>query len=273
MISGYFLYHADIAKGEIRIKKSLKRISSIYFIAFLLYWGIAFLESLNTGNYNALKIGPWKLFVWITNCSNLNFPYGFHLWFLIALIEGLCCMWFINIHRISPKLLLTISVCVLCVGMVMDGIVSWLGISFMPFAPLLFTALPYLCIGYALKQRSMASKYVYSLLVIAVLIAAAELKMRGFQEEAYWAVIPLSVGLVSLCFSSREPVTTMYILRGIALLGQRYSLWIYVLHVAVLSMFSSQYLGYSLTAFPIFLITLILSIFLKELYGVLRMRM
>ena len=88
IISGYFLYDKDQAEVRRKIAKSFKHILKIFLWSTLLYMMYGIYDNYPDGNFDFLKVGPWKLFVFIVSCSPLNFPYGFHLWFLIGLLEG-----------------------------------------------------------------------------------------------------------------------------------------------------------------------------------------
>lgn len=89
IISGYFLYNDVMDVVKKRVLSSIKKISVIFILSTILYSIYALIISINTQQYGVFgNIGLWKLFVFIVNSSPLLFPCDFHLWFLIALIEG-----------------------------------------------------------------------------------------------------------------------------------------------------------------------------------------
>lgn len=93
IVSGYFLYDKDNDKVNQKIIKSFKHIFWIFLSATALYAIYGIFENYPDGNFDFLKVGPWKLFVFIVSCTPLNFPYGFHLWFLIGLLEGIAILF------------------------------------------------------------------------------------------------------------------------------------------------------------------------------------
>ena len=89
LISGYFLYDEDVVQIRGKCYKSIHKLCRIYLFAILIYGIEALCVSMATNSYDVFHVGPWKLFVFITSCTSPFFPYGYHLWFLIALIESL----------------------------------------------------------------------------------------------------------------------------------------------------------------------------------------
>lgn len=96
LISGYFLYDEDIVQIRGKCYKSIHKLCRIYLFAILIYGIEALCVSMATNSYDVFHVGPWKLFVFITSCTSPFFPYGYHLWFLIALIESLFIIAVIN---------------------------------------------------------------------------------------------------------------------------------------------------------------------------------
>lgn len=89
LISGYFLYDERAELIRFKCLKSVKKTCRIYLWAILIYGIEALYEAIKSGSFDVFHIGPWKLYVFFASCSSPFFPYGYHLWFLIALIEAL----------------------------------------------------------------------------------------------------------------------------------------------------------------------------------------
>lgn len=263
IISGYFLFTDDKQKTEQRIKISISKITRIYLYAFFLYLGIAIIDCHSTGNYQPLNIGPWKLFVWIASCSNLNFPYGFHLWFLIALIESLCCMLVLNKFSISSKMLFYGAVILFIMGTARVYLTKITGYNpYIPFAPLLFGSLPYLCMGYVMNQVGVQKRLAIWLLVIGILCNFLELIFMGHTLQVYFGTFLISIGMVAICMNV---TTDNFLVKQLAFLGKRYSLWIYILHVLVMSVLKQAFPTINYGPIEIFLYSLIFSVLIREM--------
>lgn len=144
LISGYFLYdeRADLIRNK--CLKSVKKLCRIYLWAMLIYGIEALYEAIKSGSFDVFHIGPWKLFVFFASCSSPFFPYGYHLWFLIALIESL----FI-IAVISKKRNLFTYKCsgIVCVLMLVLGIFVNHCFSAMPLLKPVLLAIPTVLLG------------------------------------------------------------------------------------------------------------------------------
>lgn len=96
LISGYFLWDEDTNLIRNRCHKSISKLCKIYLWAILIYGIEALCVAIHTGTYDVFHVGLWKIFVFVTACTSPLFPYGYHLWFLIALIESLVVIWVIS---------------------------------------------------------------------------------------------------------------------------------------------------------------------------------
>lgn len=154
LISGYFLYdeRAEIIRGK--CLKSIRKLCSIYLWAILIYGIEALYEAIKSGSFDVFNIGPWKLFVFFASCSSPFFPYGYHLWFLIALVESLLIIAILA-YKCNPYTYKNIGViCFLCI---LFGITITHKSVFVPFNMTLFIALPTIIMGGGNKKNWYAS--------------------------------------------------------------------------------------------------------------------
>ena len=144
MISGYFLYDENKAVVGRKCIKSIKKISCIYGWALLIYVVEAFYVGVTTSSYNALIVGPWKLFTVFMYCASPFFPYGYHLWFLVALIEAL---FLIALLTKKINIFTSKRFSIICVFLLFLGVfITKIELS-MPLKNTLLIALPSIVMG------------------------------------------------------------------------------------------------------------------------------
>lgn len=144
LISGYFLYDENTSLIKRKCHKSIRKLCAIYLWALLIYGIEALCVAVRTDSYDAFHIGLWKFFVFITSCTSPLFPYGYHLWFLIALLESLLC-----IAVVSKKCNLFTNKYsgVVCVLISVLGILFNHYFSAMPMQKTCFLAMPTIILG------------------------------------------------------------------------------------------------------------------------------
>lgn len=239
IISGYFLYSDNNEHTKSKIGKSIKKISKIYIISLIVFFIYALIDGFINNNFNAIKIGPWKLFVFITNCSSLFFPYDFHLWFLIALIQGLILFYplskWISNHM---KIAVTISFILIILNPILKNIDIniYNKITYIPFSNVIFMSFPYLFIGYYIKSKSCSinNKLLYILLCLFTIISIIEgIYIKGI--ENYFSTLFLSI---TVFYIFKEIKTDRKVIDFLGKLGERHSLFIYISHVIVIKLLS-----------------------------------
>lgn len=258
IISGYFLYSDNNEYTKSKIRKSIKKISKIYIISLIVFFIYALIDGYINNNFNALKIGPWKLFVFITNCSSLFFPYDFHLWFLIALIQGLILFYplskWISNHM---KIVVIISFILIILNPILKNIDIniYNKITYIPFYNVIFMSFPYLFIGYYIKSElcNINNKFLYILLCLFTITSIIE-SVYIKSIENYFSTLFLSI-------------TVFYIFKGIKTdgkvidflgkLGEKHSLFIYISHVIVIKLLSLM--DCNTNPLIVFIISLLLS--------------
>lgn len=265
MTTGYFLYAG--LKTEYRILKSINNIIRIYVYASLLYLVIAIMECCTNDDFYPLHIGFWKLIAWICNCTSLTISYGFHLWFLMALIEALCCMLLIKRLAITPKVLIPISVLLIVIDSIRRYFIYLEGFNqFIPFTPLLLKALPYLCLGYCMRVLNLEGRVAIWLLSIGILVTIVELMTIGYAAEAaYFSSILLAIGIFIVCIKVKfeNPI-----IKYIARIGEKYGLWIYVLHIEVMNLLNDYLKTENVTPIEVFMCSLFISIIIKNMIAI-----
>lgn len=223
LISGYFLYDERAELIRNKSLKSVKKLCSIYLWAILLYGIEALYEAIKSGSFDVFHIGPWKLFVFFASCSSPFFPYGYHLWFLIALAESLLIIAILA-YKCNPYTYKNIGViCFLCV---LFGITITHKFVFVPFNMTLFIALPTIIMGGVIRKTGMQVK---SWLAIGLMISCSLISIYEsyFWQDIYgYSTILLSV----LVFLQFIKLSGGKVINMMAKYGARYSLGIYIIH-------------------------------------------
>lgn len=258
IISGYFLYSDNNEYTKSKIRKSIKKISNIYIISLIVFFIYALIDGYINNNFNALKIGPWKLFVFITNCSSLFFPYDFHLWFLIALVQGLILFYALlrwtNNHL---DIVVIISIILIILNPIIKNIDIniYNKITYIPFSNVIFTSFPYLFIGYYIKSKScnINNKFLYILLCLFTITSIMEsMYIKGI--ENYFSTLFLSI---TVFYIFKGIKTDGKVIEFLGKLGEKHSLFIYISHVIVIKLLSIM--DCNTNPLIVFIISLLLS--------------
>lgn len=229
MISGYFLYDENKAVVGRKCIKSIKIISCIYGWALLIYVVEAFYVGVTTSSYNALIVGPWKLFTVFMYCASPFFPYGYHLWFLVALIEAL---FLIALSARKINIFTSKWIPAICVFLLYLGVfITKTGLS-IPLKNTLLIAMPSIVLGGGIRAYKLSIKFVICMvgILLCAVISVYEslIEVSGF----YYVTILLSVFIFFLFM--QVPSTSL--LRQMAKAGANYSLGIYIIHPLIIDL-------------------------------------
>lgn len=227
LISGYFLYDERAELIRSKCLKSIKKTCRIYLWAILIYGIEALYEAIRSGSFDVFYIGPWKLFVFFASCSSPFFPYGYHLWFLIALIESL----FI-IAVISKKRNLFTYKCsgIVCVLMLVLGVFVNHYFSAMPLLKPVLLAIPTILLGGVIRRYKIQLNKVFVVMLICLFSISSICESQYCTDNYYYSTIPLSF----ILFIMFKELYRGRILSTIAKVGAKYSLGIYIIHPIVI---------------------------------------
>lgn len=254
IISGYFLYNDIMDVVKKRVLSSIKKISVIFILSTILYSIYALIISINTQQYGVFgNIGLWKLFVFIVNSSPLLFPYDFHLWFLIALIEGMCFFYLIE-NQINNKIwmFVIISLILLHLNPIFNPIKINILNKFLsvPFRPVLFQSLPCLIIGYVIARYKLRLNKKCHLFLFCLLMIFSWYEYNSSVENEIMYSTPLFSIVIFLFFKDlSSKYNNSPIIHIMAKMGQDASLHVYIVHVIVIRCFDMEH--YPLLVFTI----------------------
>ena len=233
MITGYFLYNADLGKVQANIKKSVKKvfialvILQVFYSLYMRGLGLIYLE-----DWSPLRTPvPWLL--WLTQGYS-NIASG-HLWFLVAMLYALLTFGlFLRLTRGR-------WVPVLFLLMIGWGLIG-------PFRPLYFgqapsifefnflgRALPTLALGYYIRKNAEALLRLHWLSIYAVVLALGGLEYLicdlyvGSNAVSWIHFLALPVSLF-MCFLSYKDLGQGTF---VAQIGMRYAGNIYYFHKVV----------------------------------------
>lgn len=264
IISGYFLYSKDKVQTKIHIKRSIIKISKVYIFSLILFFIYSLINSINTNDFSSISIGPWKLFIFITQCSSLFFPYDYHLWFLIALIQGLILFYTIRKSILKhTSIFFLVSLIFISLNPIIKNLdINILNkIHFIPFSQVLFISFPYLIIGYYLHlnhDKILQTSYKQIILYIALILFIITSILEGIKapnQSNYYSTLFLS--LTVFCIFNSFTNQSNKIIYYTAKLGEKYSLYIYIGHVIIIHI--SQTLYNTTNPIFIFVISLLCS--------------
>lgn len=230
LISGYFLYDENTCNIRKRCYKSIRKLCRIYLWAILIYGMEALYEAIKSGSFDVFYIGPWKLFVFFASCSSPFFPYGYHLWFLIALIESLLIIAVISKKRNLFTYKYSNIVC---------GLISILGVtvnhyfSALPLLKPILLAMPTIILGGAIRRSKIYMNIVLEVMLICLFSIVSICESQYWADSYYYSTIPLSFVL----FIMFKELHKGRILRSMAKTGAKYSLGIYIIHPILIDVF------------------------------------
>lgn len=263
LISGYY-YQVIIDRNK--TLSYYKKILALTFFSSVFYF-IA----------NGIELSYLKVFRW-DKMLMFSFPVtGDHLWYLYSLINVLVILAFCN--KIKDRLFFLIPL--LLLG---NYILSFFP-KFWLYRNFLFTSLPYFLLGmYFYKNRDTVTALLRNknhcilFVVFGILLQCIEVYLYKYFDLIYvrdhYLITPLLVIVVFIYALSvnlqKENV--------ISVIGKRYSAYIYILHIFVLSHYGSLMrlfnIEYSCLSYIkpliIFLLTLFMSVIILESYNFLK---
>lgn len=269
MISGYFAYNVNA--GD-KIKRRTTKICKITLFAILFYfiYTLCFvIKSQNVSNWLAYFLN-WKSWVKIIIFSDLDIINGGHLWFLPAQIYAYLILLYIDKKNIYEYAYKSIPL-LFALRIVVSVIVGSSGLTWHLKGNFFIGAVPWMFLGnYIAYNQNLVKKYSNKMLVgfaligefLAILFVVINFPI-DFSEIG---VIIYSIALFALAI--RNP--SIHISRKIEKIGDDYSLYIYIIHIAVGGILEMivQFIGWNqfriylwIKPIVVVLISIVLSIF------------
>lgn len=234
IISGYFIFNADDAKFQARLKKNIRKIFRVLVWSTLLFAVVKFMFAFKQHDFSFLSLKALVKFVVL----NEN-PFGFHLWYIGAYLYTLLIVLFLErrgwlkcLYWAAPILLMTD----LCFGKY--SLVLWnMEIPFICVRNFLCVGIPYFAVGMFIKKwrgTLLGIRYLPLLtfgggdfVFVNIVVrerAACELGLNATRDH-YASSTFLAVSLFLFFLSARQVGQNV-----LSDLGEKDSLYIYILH-------------------------------------------
>lgn len=241
MITGYFLISKDGTIQSNKVRITIFKLIKLYIFVTIIYL-----------LYQFLCIRDWTFFqkfthlsFWVSYLFIGTMP-GFHLWYIISLIESLIIIYIGNKLKFNKLVFVIIPLCLLLnfvfgkynflfgeYGIPNDLILSRNTITF---------GIPFILIGILIRRyeyKLPSTRTIYMLMFLAIVGLYMEyilLKMKtGSIGDLFCFNVPVAV-LVFMCFLRFNPNTVISF--KLAKYGKYYSTDIYLWHILVASILS-----------------------------------
>lgn len=271
LICGFFLSCKTSEETDARIKRSIRKISTIWIIGTLLYLIDAYQFCHVKGNFSKVSPSPEMPLLLVLCCHQ---KIAFHLWFLIAMVEGLLAMRLSIALRYTQRLNVrwqwTLPIILILVGTMLNKYYCHhyplFGNPDLQYPPVIFMSWPFIQLGYCFAIHrtiidSILCKRQHFLILCMTtcgFFSVIEGQYAPKEGDNYLLTLPFVLSFFALLILNPN--------RGgekVAKAGRHLSLWIYVLHVLVYMIIQRQLGTYShwmLHPFTIFIITLLLAL-------------
>lgn len=229
MVSGYFAFD-EKGCARVKIKVRTVKIIKILFYALLLYvpYRIFRMYELNQLELWLENTFSVEILVKVFVFNDFNFIGAGHLWFLPALIYTYILILFVDytdLYEVLYKLLP-----VLFLVKILDGI----GVSSVFGATFIISALPFFILGnYIAKKQNIVHKFSNSILLFLTILSGFFICLCFALELKY---NPSQLGVIlysSALFLLAVKNPNNSINEKIELLGRKYSLYVYVIHIFI----------------------------------------
>ncbi len=221
MISGYLLFNGKFV-GEERIKRGIKHILSIMIWSTVLF---AVCKEIDSFLFNRTYYLPSLKDLIYFIILNEN-PFNYHLWYLGAYLYVLIVVLMVERYSSWKYLFYVIPVLFVC-----NLILSYTLSHSVYIRNFLFEGLPYFSLGAFMKTERCAWLFKIShvkwfgLCVLFAITSELENLYTGIIKDHFVSTIFLSISLFVLMVSIKRNQPTK-----ISMLGEKYSLYVYVLH-------------------------------------------
>lgn len=244
LTTGFFLWDSDNGKLECKIIKQIKSMFIIMILSNILYFTYEILKNIINGDSIVKYITDTLSIKTLIKCLIFNeSPFGYHLWYLSAVLYSLCLFYFINKYNLF-------KIANLCVPilLIVDLILGKYSLLLLGFEPpfiavrnFLFVGVPYLLIGNYIRKikENNSIKVSNALILIGIIVFSFTTLM-----EKYLLVINhvnslrdhyLSTTLLSVCifiYLINNP--HMFQSNSLVIIGRKHSLNVYILHPIII---------------------------------------
>lgn len=234
MASGFFSYYENSTNVLSKIKKKIKHVTIIYIGAAALYStykllgiGMAFVKKV----FSLVSIAEFLLF---------NMPKSSeHLWFLPALVYTYVIFYFLEKFKITKKMYFLIPL-LFVAGVALREIFINFGYPLETlkngyiYRNFLFMGLPFFMLGHYIRanEEKLKSKLSNVALIACFILGSAEAITVGHlhvQKSVYLGSFIAVFALFVLVIKNEDNIK----LPRIASMGEKYSLYIYILHIII----------------------------------------
>ena len=196
-VSGFFAYRDEHQK----MTKKAVHIAKIYFYCFLLYFVYGAVRDMLSGKVSGFigYIGTYfqkeTIFNFLLNNTTIS---AGHLWFLPALVYCYIIFYFLKKFKLSDKVLLVVSVCLLAVRLLVGEVVGFFGVEIdtVFFPRFLFVGVPFFSFGMFInKHQSRLNKISTATLILTLIAGVLEtiLSVHFFEQHILYLGTPLIV--------------------------------------------------------------------------------
>ena len=162
-----------------------------------------------------------------------------HLWFLSTMLCSLVFIYLLS-NKINKKIAFVSSLCLIVVGVVINFIVEYFTRQWIPCYTrnFIFWGIPFSLIGACLNDKRFIIKNKLAIWLIIVFVIFSLIENYLFllidvRLELYISTIFLSIVVFSFCLNT--PFENGFF-KKIAFLGKKYSLMIYIIHIAFIDL-------------------------------------
>ena len=240
IISGYFCEFSVSSSDFTKLKKKMSHVLHILAAGLLLYGivGVCINGDISAGSITAIEFFDWVFF----NALPKNiFPYGGHLWFLFALLYCYPLYYLLN------KLFKDSHYLYICAGvLIIFRYVYAILIenSIIPGKECFYTnawlvGLPFFVIGVCIRKMPLLEKISASMKYKALFLGGGvstfvEWKLFGGAHALFLGTLMILVAMMS--YALNHETCDNRILRIFCVIGNRYSLTIYVVHMVYIAL-------------------------------------
>lgn len=241
MASGFFSYYGDNTSTPPRkIVRKIKHVTIIFLGSSLLYIVYKCLGGIKEG-LSSLFTPVTKIFV---DLLMFNQPsWSEHLWFLPALIYTYIVFFVFEKLKITKKMYILIPVLFLA-GVALKEIST---LNIIPLEIIcngyfcrnfLFIGIPFFLLGHYIRanEEKIVNKFSDTVLVIMFVLGSAEaiaLNLWYLSKSVYIGSFVAVFALFVFTIKNEDKIRNSSLALKVALLGEKYSLYIYILHILV----------------------------------------
>lgn len=240
MISGYYCCYERVEDYTKKIPSKIVHIGKICIISFVFWIIMQFaVYMFGAGEHNIVELleSIFGLKALIRLLLLNDDPVISILWFLLALLYCYVIYYICakrNIIGILPKLIIPCLIIHFILGNIGNGLLNWtFDVEY--YRNVWFMGLPLFSIGHEIKRcqsqilEKVNSSKAFYLIIGGMGLSLVEWGIVGGRQQMYIGSLMMAVGMAVYSIWNSQS----YIIKIIAVIGQRYSSVVYVIHIAV----------------------------------------